>query len=374
MNKPAQVLEETSSAPLAQAARPGKVNNFDLIRLLAALQVVFHHTLNNMGLSKNYVEAGILHNIIAYFPGVPIFFTISGFLVYWSFERNRNQIRKYFKNRALRIFPALWACVLVSVVLIFIFNPLDASAFFKKDLWLYLFCQSTMFQTYFTGLSPVFGNGIPNGSLWTITIELQFYFVIPVIYYLCSRNADRRTENTRLLLLFAVVFAVTTYARTLVLSSMEGQIMYSWVIPYLFNFLVGIMLFKNFDKIEKYVHNKFWYWLAAYVVYCITAGEMAGLYLPAYWPDFYGLVATFLLAMVVISAAYTRPRLSHDLLRGNDISYGVYIYHLLVINSLLLLDIPLNGWIFIPVLTLTVLLAWLSWVFIEKKALQYKWR
>jgi len=371
------VLEKTKDMPLPAAIaaqQPGKVNNFDLIRLLAALQVVFHHTLTNMGLTRAYPEAAVFHNIISYFPGVPIFFTISGFLVYWSFERNRHQLQKYFKNRALRIFPALWVCVLVSVVLIFIFNPLDATAFFSKDFWLYLFCQSTMFQTYFTGLSPVFGNGIPNGSLWTITIELQFYFVIPIIYFLCSRNTSRKSENTRLLLLFAAVFAVTSYARTLQLSSMEGQIMYSWVVPYLFNFLVGILIFRNFENLKKYVENKFWYWLAAYSLYCIVVGEMAGLYVSAYWPDIYGLIATFLMAMLVISAAYTKPRLSHKILQGNDISYGVYIYHLLIINSLLLMNFKINGWIFIPVLTLTILLAWLSWVFIEKRALQYKRR
>jgi len=51
-----------------------KTNNFDLVRLLAALQVILVH-----GYGVEYLPW--LNSAIAMFPGVPMFFVISGFLV-----------------------------------------------------------------------------------------------------------------------------------------------------------------------------------------------------------------------------------------------------------------------------------------------------
>ena len=80
-------------------------NNFDLIRLAAASQVMLLH-----GITHLEVDAPLLEQFVAYFPGVPAFFLISGFLISASWERN-SDLRIFTANRALRIFPALWATV-----------------------------------------------------------------------------------------------------------------------------------------------------------------------------------------------------------------------------------------------------------------------
>ena len=65
-------------------------NNFDLIRLLAALQVLLGHGINHLQI------LGYEHilNAISFFPGVIIFFVISGFLITRSYIT-----KKYQKNR-----------------------------------------------------------------------------------------------------------------------------------------------------------------------------------------------------------------------------------------------------------------------------------
>ena len=83
-------------------------NNFDLIRLFAASQVALSHIATHLG-----VESPVL-SILSLFPGVPIFFFVSGYLVYGSYEqssKNSNGNLNFFINRFLRLYPALWLCL-----------------------------------------------------------------------------------------------------------------------------------------------------------------------------------------------------------------------------------------------------------------------
>lgn len=106
---------------------PSFNNNFDLIRLLAALQVVFRHIFYDFDFQNSILN--LIRDIILAFPGVPIFFMVSGFLIYWSFERNQDNITKFFKNRCLRIYPALWVCLLITNCILLFFLQIDNIAF-----------------------------------------------------------------------------------------------------------------------------------------------------------------------------------------------------------------------------------------------------
>ncbi|KZZ60966.1 hypothetical protein A3762_14930 [Oleiphilus sp. HI0125] len=80
-------------------------NNFDLLRLIAALQVAFVHGVDHFKVEMPET----LMTVIAAFPGVPIFFVISGFLISAAYDRTPS-MRTYAINRLLRIYPALWFC------------------------------------------------------------------------------------------------------------------------------------------------------------------------------------------------------------------------------------------------------------------------
>lgn len=56
-------------------------NNFDLIRLFAALQVLLGHGINHLQI-LGYDE---ILDVISFFPGVMVFFVISGFLITRSY-------------------------------------------------------------------------------------------------------------------------------------------------------------------------------------------------------------------------------------------------------------------------------------------------
>ena len=61
-------------------------NNLNLIRLLAALQVAISHSLTHLDIKTEWLLF-LNNNFFKYFPGVPIFFFISGFLSIYRIKK-----------------------------------------------------------------------------------------------------------------------------------------------------------------------------------------------------------------------------------------------------------------------------------------------
>ncbi|MBS1532639.1 MAG: acyltransferase [Bacteroidetes bacterium] len=348
-----------------------RVNNFDLIRLLAAFEVVLFHGLEHLKI--NYHQPGMqpIFSFIAYFPGVPIFFCISGFLIYNSFKRNSNDIRKYFKNRFLRLYPGLWMCFIATMVLLFLFGILTFSDLGNRSILGWIACQTTFFQFYTPPILRSWGVGTPNGSLWTLTVEVQFYILVPLLFYVI--RASHRYKN----LLFGAIIALSVLTCFFFKQWDAHNIRYKlgevFVLPYLYNFLFGVIIAEYWDRLKPLFVNRFLFWLALYVVWVLLFGFYFKSYQAGYWPkNVQGFAGILILSMLTISAAYSNVSLSTKILRGRDISYGVYIYHMLIVNSAVALGLTHNfAWLLIVFLT-TITISYLSWILIESKALKMK--
>jgi peptidoglycan/LPS O-acetylase OafA/YrhL len=79
-----------------------------------------------------------------------------------------------------------------------------------------------------------------------------------------------------------------------------------------------------------------------------------------------------LLSQSVIALAYTHKSVGPKILAGNDYSLGIYLYHMPVINVLLMLSIAHTNLSFLYVALIVGILAFLSWKYIEKPALATK--
>jgi len=348
-----------------------RVNNFDLIRLLAAFQVVLFHSLQHLKI--DYQQPGIkpIFSFIAYFPGVPVFFCISGFLIYNSFKRNHQDIFKYFRNRFLRLYPGLWTCFILTLALLFLFGILTFQSLGNRSVLAWIACQISFFQFYTPSILRSWGVGTPNGSLWTLTVEIQFYILVPVLFYLV-RGADRYKN-----LLFGAIIALSLLSCFFFKQWDEHSIRYKlsevFVLPYLYNFLFGVVIAEYWDRLKVLFVNRFLFWLGLYIVWIMIFGFYFESYQAAYWPrNVQGFVGILLLAMLTISAAYSNVSLSSKILRSKDISYGVYIYHMLIVNSMVALGYTHNFiWLLVVFLT-TIAISYLSWILIESKALKTK--
>jgi peptidoglycan/LPS O-acetylase OafA/YrhL len=336
-------------------------NNFDLIRLLAAFEVVLGHGIKHLQL--NHLNPVL--NITAFFPGVLMFFTISGFLIFASFDRNNN-LRKYFYNRFLRIYPALWLCFILTVILILSFNIIRVPDLLSPTMLKWSLAQITLFQFWTPDILRPWGVGTPNGSLWTIPVEIQFYLLLPAMVLLF--------KNIRLI--YKVVFlAVCSILFNAFLATMVGKeesvfvkLARVNVLPYLYCFLVGAILYMYWDRIKKFVAGKAILWLVIFIGFCLAVGIH-----PSYYPKNIEMVSNILLSVLTISLAYTLPSMG-NILKGNDISYGTYIYHMLVINSFVSMGYMGETKYLFSAIVLTTVISLISWFFVEKKALALKTR
>ena len=148
-------------------------NVFDILRLWAILQVTVGHLSQHLK-----VELPTYIDIFFRFPGIVVLFAISGFLVTASCDRLNDEVngkKEYLKRRFCRIFPGLWVSIVVSTICIFLCYGRKPT-FFESII--YVITQFTGCNFYTGEWLRNYGVGAPNGSLWTICVELQFYIFI----------------------------------------------------------------------------------------------------------------------------------------------------------------------------------------------------
>ncbi|MFC3713979.1 acyltransferase family protein [Sphingoaurantiacus capsulatus] len=296
-----------------RAGSVDRTNNFDLLRLAAATQVLLTHGAHHLKLATP-----AWWPILESLPGVPIFFVISGFLVSDSYERSRS-LGNYLGKRAIRIYPALWCCIVATVVV----AALHGFDFLHWPAlgWFVAQCVGLIYTPDFL---RDFGFGSYNGALWTIPIELQFYVVLPILYAVA-----RRIGGERAVMVGAFVgFLALAVGLRLALDGPEGPveklIRYSFL-PHFFLFLAGLLLRQAGVQRSHWIAGRGLWWLAAYL--------LAMNLLPG--GDLLHFASRLLLAVAVVALAFSAPALSDRVLRGQDFSYGIYIYHGLMMNLLI---------------------------------------
>jgi peptidoglycan/LPS O-acetylase OafA/YrhL len=152
-------------------------NFFDLLRLTAALMVLFSHQFALFGVAQYYnpVFNGEL--------GVIIFFAISGYLNGKSLLLNPSGLR-FLMRRARRIYPALIGAALFTAALGSIITTATPSAFWPR-VPAFIAKNSTILFGIDYSLPGVFDqNPFPsaiNGSLWTLPHEIKLYVYLAMI-------------------------------------------------------------------------------------------------------------------------------------------------------------------------------------------------
>lgn len=335
-------------------------NNFNLIRLLAALQVLFVHTLNHLDFK------GLLVDLLKVTPGVPMFFVISGFLIGNSYIRtNQRGLNAFFTNRLLRIYPGLVACVLLTTAVVALTGYFNGQGVSATRVFPWVLAQGSFLQFYIPDFMREFGVGVFNGALWTITVELQFYLLVPVLFVLLARQKFT----------FCCIFIVSVLTNLWVHygaapDAMVTKLLRVSFLPWIYMFMFGFMLAWKTEWLKAVQRVG---WAPLLLGYTASMVLLGGYETNA--QNSINPIAFAFLGCLVLKLAHARlslnSRVKH-LTDQTDLSYGLYLYHMPIINLMLYLGWGTSSLSTAIVVVGSIGTAALSWYLIERPAMNFK--
>jgi peptidoglycan/LPS O-acetylase OafA/YrhL len=325
-------------------------NNFDIIRHLAALIVIYQHCyfLNPSWYCRAF--------------GVPVFFFLSGLLVSQSFEAS-SSAKNFVWKRFLRIYPAaivvILICALVMGPLITAFTPDD---YFKSGiLWKYI-SSIALLRVYFD-LPGVFQHSpldtSVNISLWTLPLEIKMYLFTLVWGLIKLKNKNAVLAIITLILIFiGLNFSdpIDTFS--------QQQLHFT-------NFKVSA--YTSLGCL--YLTGTLCYWYRHRIVvrpYWLFVGAFLFLLFARF--TFYGYLFDICIVMITLGFSVLDFKWLRKITQKTDLSYGLYIYGFPVEQLFINYVYPyVNGFVlFVLIVSTTFFLAFLSWNIIEKRPLQFK--
>lgn len=212
-----------------------RIKEIDGLRGIAALAVVFFHLLSEYPRRYGGVDYEMFR-IGSY--GVQLFFVISGFVIFMSLKKN--QLKPFVVSRITRLYPVYWAgCIITTLVLFFFPIGLELKLS-------YVIVNLTMFQA-FVGVEHI------DGSYWTLSYELVFYFFAALIF-ISKRNT---VTKCIVLLLMQTAYGVALNYGVNFSRALEAL----FLLQFLNLFICGIIFYeyhaKNINLIRSVCTNTF---------------------------------------------------------------------------------------------------------------------
>ena len=332
-------------------------NNFDFLRFIFAICVVITHSFALAGLpdSDEWMIQWTNNQVSFSAIGLSGFFTISGYFIYISLMRSDN-LWIYLKKRFLRIFPGLFVVLLLSLCFVpFVYN--GTPPLFKNDSFITYLPYNMSLYGFQGTISGVFENlsyRSINGSLWTIRYEFSLYIVLIGLFFIKSKKSLKLIGTATILLLMLICYkfnVLQIYDRSL--FNLQGI--------HILNlgtfFVAGVLLAQlNF---KSWKHSVF-----IPVVFLLI---LLALYL-----GIYSDVKHILFPVLVMSVGYLPIQILQRFSAYGDASYGIYIYSFPIQQLLVYYFSPSLTYLILYSISISVGFGYVSWHFVEEKALNYK--
>lgn len=317
-----------------------------LIRFLLAISVLIAHSYPIFGLKLLGGEGA-----------VQAFYIISGF--YMSFILNEKYIgnngsyKLFITNRLLRLYPAYWVVLLLAVVVAFItliqsngadfgklqpykeyaayMNPISLIFLVLTNL-LMIFQDTVMFlgldtsngflffTTNFRLTDPPLYGFLLVPQAWTIGLEIVFYLIVPFL-------AKKKWWIIGVLILASVLLRLFLYQNGL----KHDPWTYRFFPTEIVFFLLGILSYKTYRKVQKFKPNTALLYTLFGLILCFTI-LFDRITMPG---KSYMYLVTFSACMPFIFILSKKWKYDRYL---GELSYPIYIAHLLVQTVLMLLN------------------------------------
>jgi peptidoglycan/LPS O-acetylase OafA/YrhL len=333
--------------------------DIDGLRAIAVIAVLAYHAFPKL------VPGG--------FAGVDIFFVISGFLITSIVQRQtlekRFSLLDFYARRVLRICPALIPVVLVTFVIgAFLLSAAEMEALGANIAGAAVFVQNFVLHQQIVGYFDPGADRLPLLHLWSLAIEEQYYIVWPTILLLIGRWPSGR-------LLIATALLLISFFACLLTPPTEAAWAFYSPLTRVWELLVGSVLgmlgrlsFMANDPHAGETHQT--EVMLALAGLGGIAAAFWGFNATTPWPGVRTVVPVVAAAALIATAntpVHRRLLSARPIVFIGLISYPLYLWHFPLIAFAKLSyggDVP--ALLMCSLLALSLLLAWLTYRFIER--------
>lgn len=317
-----------------------RLSELDGLRGIATIAVMlFHYFLHYHKLYGHSFDVPSTFRVGYY--GVHLFFTISGFVIYWTLTRTQKPT-DFIWSRFTRLYPVYWCAMLITFLVVALFSLPGREVDVQT-----LVVNFSMIQEYL-GYEHV------DGVYWTLSLELAFYFWILMIFIVGWMK-----HIQKILLAWVILAAVVTFHR---FSLRIPEILTDlFLLDYIELFAAGVC----FYKLKNREHS-----LLTILLLGATAVSVLASYPRMVALGLFSIYGIFFLISFNL-AAFLR---NSFLVYFGAISYSLYLIHqnvgYIIINYGYKYELP-------PALSITIaiavsiILAHGLLVFVEKPGLRY---
>jgi peptidoglycan/LPS O-acetylase OafA/YrhL len=293
----------------------GRFDALDGLRALAAAAVVWHHCLDR--------ATGFFTRSV----GVTTFFVISGFLITRLLLKERRltgtiSVRRFWLRRSLRIMPLYYAVLATYVALVpLVEGTSPAAARFWDSLPHYATFTTNWFVTWAQGERVIFY------FAWSLAVQEQFYLAWPLVL---------RYARPRAAILLPLAFLLTEELAEIAVGAGWSppaatlRVLTTFDSPIFLGVLIAMLLDSEQGfRLAARVAARSWAVPAGFAA-VLLAGSLPGA--PAWLIR--GAVTYLVLACVLVAPAVARL-VEHPVLRHvGNVSYGIYLLHMLLLTAL----------------------------------------
>jgi len=317
--------QETAPPPPVQPAAAsdsgkGKIHSIQYLRAVAALMVVFQHSIHeiNDGAAKGH--ASPIGLVVDGVFGVKVFFVISGFIMH-ALAKPRLGTQgywwKFMVERFLRIAPMYWIATTLFLCAAVVFSSQVNHAAIDPMHVLASYGFVPYPRPGDQEMSPVLALG------WSLNYEMFFYVLFSACIFLNTRSIT--LTCTAAFVLIAALHGFTPQATAPHYLSK----------PIILLFLAGALISYLHQVIPQRLTLPSWAFMA---IIAVLVGIKL-VFLPVDGP----LLQEFALSIAMVAAAAfirikdTGMLVSRILTTGGDASFSLYLFHIFAINAVMLM-------------------------------------
>ena len=278
-----------------------KLYSLQFLRVYAAWLVLFSHYKVTFKDEKILQFSHYLFTISGNF-GVELFFSISGFVIYYNITQKGETYKYFIQHRLVKIVPPYWFSTILFLIANTIFNPL-----FTTHNWNIEFLLKSLFfipswQPNGSGLFPL----LPVG--WSLEVEMYFYSVVALFLFFSRKHV----------FIYAILFLIgmEQFINT---NNQSETLLYLLDSKNIYFFISGILV--------SYIYTRHFSLLLNYKTALTLLLLALLIYLINLFPYKPGITAILMTLMLLYETNIPQTKFTHFLLHLSNITYASYLIH-----------------------------------------------